>query len=75
MQKERVLIVGLDEPEVSAIRDRLDCITVAYEYLPNIKLVEGMSSTSLYEYIYVTLIPIQKMFAIHSELIPLQRCI
>ncbi|WP_315789580.1 hypothetical protein [Fischerella sp. JS2] len=41
MQKGRVLIVGLDEPEVSAIRDRLDCMTVAYEYLPNIKLVEG----------------------------------
>jgi hypothetical protein len=41
MDRERLLIVGLDKPEIDAICDRVDYMTVAYEYLPKIKLVEG----------------------------------
>ncbi|MCR9142725.1 MAG: hypothetical protein NXI24_10775 [bacterium] len=41
MNRERTLIVGLDEPEYSEIQDRIDGMSVAYEYLPEIFLRDG----------------------------------
>lgn len=40
--KKRVLIVGLEPLETTEILEKIDCLTVVYEYLPKIKLVEGI---------------------------------
>lgn len=40
--KKRVLMVGLEPPETTEILEKIDCLTVIYEYLPKIKLVEGI---------------------------------
>lgn len=41
MQKERLLLVGLEEAEVQYIIARTTYLVVAYDMLPRIKLVEG----------------------------------
>jgi hypothetical protein len=41
MDSTRLLLVGIDEPEVEEIIKRLDCAIVSYQYLPRLKLVEG----------------------------------
>jgi hypothetical protein len=37
----RILFVGLEEPEVQEITQQTGCLSVVYEHLPNVKLVEG----------------------------------
>ncbi|MDJ1494674.1 hypothetical protein QNI19_17140 [Cytophagaceae bacterium DM2B3-1] len=39
--KPRLLLVGLEPLEVTAITSQLDCLTVVYEHLPLSKLVDG----------------------------------
>lgn len=44
MEKKRILIVGLEENEVNAIRQNLgfEYLVVHYDMLPNVKLIEGL---------------------------------
>ena len=39
--RERVLIVGLDPDEYTELQNGLDALTVVYEHLPRIRLVDG----------------------------------
>jgi len=41
MQKERLLIIGLEAKEVKAITKDLNILVVASDMLPNVKLIEG----------------------------------
>ena len=41
MTKERLLIIGLEENETNYIKNNIDFLVVAYDSLPNIRLVEG----------------------------------
>jgi hypothetical protein len=38
---ERVCIIGLDEPESTQIRERIDTPVIAYEHLPRIIVRDG----------------------------------
>jgi len=40
-QKPRLLLVGLEEPEVKEIITQIDCLTVVYDLLPVVKLIDG----------------------------------
>lgn len=42
MNKERVLLIGLEEKEVISIKNGLDCLVTAYDSLPIVKLLEGI---------------------------------
>lgn len=42
MEKKRLLLVGLEQNEVQYIKSHADCLVVAYDMLPRIKLVEGV---------------------------------
>ncbi len=41
MTKPRTLFVGLEEPEVQAITQRADCLSVVYEHMPKVKLIDN----------------------------------
>lgn len=41
MEKERLLMVGLEEKEVNEIRSNSNCLLVCYNFLPSIRLIEG----------------------------------
>ncbi len=41
MEKERLLMIGLEENEVNHIRSHTNCLLVSYDFLPSIKLIEG----------------------------------
>jgi hypothetical protein len=41
MEKERLLLIGLEEQEILHIKQVVSCLVVAYDMLPNIKLVEN----------------------------------
>jgi hypothetical protein len=41
MEKNRLLIVGLEEAELQTIKQGVSCLVVVYNMLPNIKLIEG----------------------------------
>lgn len=41
MEKERLLIVGLEEREVNNIRNHINCLLITCDFLPDIKLIEG----------------------------------
>jgi hypothetical protein len=41
MTKPRILFVGLEEPEVEAITQQVNCLSIVYEHLPSLKLVDG----------------------------------
>jgi hypothetical protein len=41
MEKKRILLIGLEEREINYIRQAVSFLVVAYDMLPNIKLVEG----------------------------------
>src|SRR5690349_3040391 len=42
MEKERLLIIGLEEHEIQSIKNNVDCLVIAYDMLPKIKLEEGI---------------------------------
>jgi hypothetical protein len=57
MDKKRVLVIGLEEKEVRAIRENLglDYLVVHYFTLPNVKLIRGVlfvESTSIFDKYY-----------------------
>ncbi|GAB2647549.1 hypothetical protein GCM10027035_46480 [Emticicia sediminis] len=41
MDKERLLFIGLEANEINQISNKIDCLLVKCDYLPNIKLVNG----------------------------------
>lgn len=41
MEKQRLLLVGVEENEVNAIKQQIDCLLVTYDTLPHIKLINN----------------------------------
>lgn len=42
MEKERLLLIGLEEQEVNRIKEKLSCLVTSYYLLPKVKLVNGV---------------------------------
>lgn len=42
MEKERLLIIGLEESTVNNIKKNIDHLVVAYDMLPNVRLMDGV---------------------------------